>query len=123
MSETRGSFEMVANINALKVLVEFFESDAAEILQDEGLCVFQKLSGLVALSLSVNEVVGSFQTTLSVQDELVSTISFEGLNELCIRGDSLGKFLHAGFFAGEAEVKCVVRTSPAVSVKWSGINS
>ncbi|MBU0792148.1 MAG: hypothetical protein KKC55_17020 [Gammaproteobacteria bacterium] len=107
----------------LDQLAEFFGECPSDLIPDEGLSVYRVAAASVGLTVSVGEVGRSFQTNLYVSDVLVSSVVFEGLEELLLLGDKTGSFLRATFSVGNAEIKCVVRVRPDIRIEWSGISS
>ena len=85
-------------------LAVFFGKDPSEVFPDEGLSVFRVSAGNMGLAVSIGEVARSFQTNLCVGDALISSVAFEGLDEVTVPGDKTGPFLRATFATGNAEI-------------------
>ena len=107
----------------LDQLVEFFGVDPSDVIPDEGLSVFRLSEGSIRLTVSISEIARSFQTNIYIDDTLLSSVVFEGLEELLLLGDKAGSFMLAKFAAGDAVIKCDIRVRPGLRVGWSGITS
>lgn len=114
---------MQNDLPTLDQLAEFFGNEPCDVVEDDGVSIFRVSESNIDLTVSIGEINRSFQTVLHFADVPLSTVVFEGLDELLVIGDKTGPFLRASFAIGDAEIKCVIRVRPNIQVEWSGIAS
>lgn len=101
-------------------LLEFFESEPIDYLPEDGLYVYEFTDqNGVHLIFSFNDVEGSVQARLLIQENNIALFSQEGAEKLTIKNDASGNYLHCQFDIDGASADAQIRISPYISIKWS----
>lgn len=99
-------------------LTLFFGQAPSELITDEGTCVFVLSNPELKLTVAINEVVPSFMTALVTKTGEEMRMELDGLQELALLTDNIGRYLLASLDV-QGCVQCRVPVISGFSVSWS----